>query len=572
MHPLHEKIHPSRWCVNRADFWTFELDVRKLWHAGKIPNDDFCENECHNDPTIGPTIYQVNEHYLKPVTETAGGMSWALMKHPAGLKADVFVTHCWAEGIFEFCEKVRNNWPQDAKHLWCCFLSNPQNGNISQLLGNNPMHSPFAKALETCKYFLVVPNCRVSIYSRLWCVFEANIALQRGLSIRLPWQPRLTTASALGTAWFLLVVVGFMAGFFAIPPETSSWIINFVFPWIVVVRTFILMWSHVSEPRANSVMMVSRSLLIGILSGSLVRSEIHEARCETSHSPVCEKNHARLTFIVPFYLGWLYENFYEIVVKKLQREGQLLHFDSVRKARCSNPVDEKAISSAIQGMEDDIDRAIRVLAYVGKWDRNVQANLRRGMSAKRVKRGLRLGATVSYATLLLACPLACFAPIQVVVHLAFVVCAAMWFTCACMHEFLIFVGDVTIWCGLFVFFFHLTIGLARHGQMEDPLSCNPTYAAAKLGTIAAIWIGGCITVLLYQKRWLVGFLTVFQPRLSLDYAITERASTVNLLRPDLALSDSEASSPDSMGGNSDYFESTPRDWCSSAYCFGFQRA
>ena len=59
----------------------------------------------------------MNEHFIKPVTAKAGGMSYALMLHPAGLECDLFVTHAWAEGVFEFVDKCRRAWPKGAKHL-----------------------------------------------------------------------------------------------------------------------------------------------------------------------------------------------------------------------------------------------------------------------------------------------------------------------------------------------------------------------------------------------------------------------------------------------------------------------
>ena len=37
----------------------------------------------------------------KPVTLKAGGMSYALMKHPEGLPCDVFISHAWAEGTMD---------------------------------------------------------------------------------------------------------------------------------------------------------------------------------------------------------------------------------------------------------------------------------------------------------------------------------------------------------------------------------------------------------------------------------------------------------------------------------------
>lgn len=46
----------------------------------------------------GPNLYQVNDHYVKPLTLAAGGMSYALMKHPEGLLCQVFISHAWAEG------------------------------------------------------------------------------------------------------------------------------------------------------------------------------------------------------------------------------------------------------------------------------------------------------------------------------------------------------------------------------------------------------------------------------------------------------------------------------------------
>eukprot|EP00434_Breviolum_minutum_P007847 symbB.v1.2.006923.t2/scaffold400.1/size211454/2 len=84
---------------------------------GKGWGDDdylFIAGECSDssrrclahDTTIGPSMYTVTEQYIKPVTAAAGDVSWALMKHPQGLPCDVFITHAWSEGIFEFVDKV----------------------------------------------------------------------------------------------------------------------------------------------------------------------------------------------------------------------------------------------------------------------------------------------------------------------------------------------------------------------------------------------------------------------------------------------------------------------------------
>ena len=36
--------------------------------------------------------------------------------NPEGLQCDIFVTHAWAEGVFEFVDKVLRAWPAGNKH------------------------------------------------------------------------------------------------------------------------------------------------------------------------------------------------------------------------------------------------------------------------------------------------------------------------------------------------------------------------------------------------------------------------------------------------------------------------
>eukprot|EP00434_Breviolum_minutum_P008978 symbB.v1.2.007909.t1/scaffold494.1/size196131/3 len=156
---MHEKVSPARWC-----------EVREAIKDGQICACDFVTNEedCGREAVLyGPSIYIVNESYIKPVTAAAGKMSWALLMNPEGLDADLFITHAWQEGIFEFCEKVLASWPTLAHHAWCCMLANPQNLDIGAMI-QSPKVSPFAIALQQSKYMLVVPNRHTSVYTRLW--------------------------------------------------------------------------------------------------------------------------------------------------------------------------------------------------------------------------------------------------------------------------------------------------------------------------------------------------------------------------------------------------------------------
>lgn len=168
---MHRRISPERWCVTRRDLELFDLQVKRAIDEGKItpseldPFDPF-------DREIGPNVHTVVQQWIKPVTKAAGYMSWALMQHADGLECDLFITHGWLEGIFEFNRKVISSWPAGCKHAYVCFLSNPQLLDISDLI-KCPSDSPFAKALEQATTMLVVPNRAASIYSRVWCGYEA---------------------------------------------------------------------------------------------------------------------------------------------------------------------------------------------------------------------------------------------------------------------------------------------------------------------------------------------------------------------------------------------------------------
>ena len=153
-------------------------EVCSALRCGQIlpgPEDDASE-------VYGPSIYTVNEQYIKPVTQQAGKMSWALMRHPDGLDCELFISHAWQEGVFEFLAKVRHSWPRGVQTAWCCMLANPQNLDISSFL-QSPKTSPFAVALEASKVMLVVPNRHQSVYTRLWCSYEAYLAQEDGKTI-----------------------------------------------------------------------------------------------------------------------------------------------------------------------------------------------------------------------------------------------------------------------------------------------------------------------------------------------------------------------------------------------------
>merc|ERR1719346_79958 len=130
-------------------------------------------------------------------------MSYALLKNPKGIQCDLFVTHAWAEGSYEFIDKVLVSWPRGLKAAWICIFANPQNLDISDLIAV-PRTSPFALALNKASHMLVVPNNTLSIYTRIWCAYEAWLAMT-GAKIILTARHSLSLQIALRCVVMLLL-------------------------------------------------------------------------------------------------------------------------------------------------------------------------------------------------------------------------------------------------------------------------------------------------------------------------------------------------------------------------------
>eukprot|EP00931_Biecheleriopsis_adriatica_P002106 TRINITY_DN10275_c0_g1_i1.p1 TRINITY_DN10275_c0_g1~~TRINITY_DN10275_c0_g1_i1.p1 ORF type:complete len:553 (+),score=54.33 TRINITY_DN10275_c0_g1_i1:101-1759(+) len=378
---MHHTVHPSRWCITRADLDYFEQEVRRLYEAGGIPPDSDHPDSYHDDPTIGPSMYRVNEAYIKPQTAEAG-TSWALMRHPEGLPCDVFVTHCWSEGVFEFVTKVRQAWPGDAHHLYICFLSNPQNGDVSALLGEDPMESPFAQALCSAKYFLVIPNRRRSLYSRLWCVFEAHLALERGLIIRMPCQPKLSNA-LLALIPRCLLFFGCFGLLFWLGKHLV------LIPGLHLIALAIMLGVRSLTPRFPQGTWMILAVM-GMISGVSayvavrVRDHCHEIPVRM-RVPVVDMGF----FILVLAWDSLQQMCDQLLTKTLVEEGYQMQFDTVCNATASNPEDSQRIRAAIHGKEHMIDQSIQVLKAVGRYDKSVQFNMHWGMGLHSIRTGFQ---------------------------------------------------------------------------------------------------------------------------------------------------------------------------------------
>jgi len=188
---LHTRIGAERWCITRADLSRLRRDVRTAVAQGKIrstTNDPFDPE----DTKVGPNIYTVVDQLIKPMTDVdgpSGGASYALTHHPDGIDCEIFITHAWCEGVYEFIDKVLASWPWGKRSAYACMLSNPQNGDFLASMISDPSSSPFARALSHATHVIAVPNQTVGIYTRLWCCYEAYLAYVWDKEIFTAWTP-----------------------------------------------------------------------------------------------------------------------------------------------------------------------------------------------------------------------------------------------------------------------------------------------------------------------------------------------------------------------------------------------
>lgn len=187
LHRLGTGVPPERWCITPRDLSFFRGELRKSVGAGVIRSS---EVDRFDGKAGGPNMYTVVHQCIKPLTAQAGRMSWALLRHPDGLPCSIFITHCWAEGAYEFIEKVLASWPigPGMRAAWCCIFANPQNLDIASLI-SEPKNSPFAIALRSATHMMVVPTASCSIYTRIWCVYEAFLASEDAKVIFLARSP-----------------------------------------------------------------------------------------------------------------------------------------------------------------------------------------------------------------------------------------------------------------------------------------------------------------------------------------------------------------------------------------------
>ncbi|CAE6915515.1 unnamed protein product, partial [Symbiodinium sp. KB8] len=325
----------------------------------------------------GPNLYQVNEHYVKPLTLAAGGMSYALMKHPEGLLCQVFISHAWAECLFELGDLVRRAWPrlQGLRNMYCCLLANPQNLDIGQLLSGPPKQSPFAKAT-------------VSIYTRLWCVYEAYLGTCWHKTCLMPTQPRqVVQRSVIAYTVIFPVGLGLLLGslwlaFFSSPYSLATMLMfaNVTGTALCFLLSLLLkltVCQFVKRWRLWIKMMIVRTLHILLLPLCTAVACAWYSMKTRSFSTAWQHF---LHYFIPLALV-LFNllritqlNQQRLEGLELSRQASHLHIQTLDEASCTNPIDEQRIRQDIQGHEAEVDITIRVLMKAGAYNVKVWMN------------------------------------------------------------------------------------------------------------------------------------------------------------------------------------------------------
>jgi len=366
---LHRRVDWDRWCVTRADLTDFRERVLRAVQLGEItptPEDSFDPS----DARVGPNVYTVNDQFIKPITREAGMMSWALMLHPEGLKCDLFVTHAWQEGIFEFLDKVLYSWPRGAQNAYCCMLANPQNLDINGMI-SSPSESPFAKSLMSAEYMLVVPNRKISIYTRLWCAYEAYLAYKSSKVIQIA---RVGVSKcglwiACGSIMALAacgLLIGFLSGRAALRFVTKvAALVEVTFPLalFIIVLAESDGWRRVCH-------------YVGAM-------QLGFASVADPFTPEQSVNHT----------GGCICGVILLMIAEMDRiRGRLATLEftqlrqgctgTIRDAICSNERDAENIIAEIGDKSGEVDRAIHILVRAGMWNSRLRNASARGVDIK----------------------------------------------------------------------------------------------------------------------------------------------------------------------------------------------
>lgn len=373
---LHKNITGERWGITADVLEDFEkrtkekLDAKEIKNTGMVPYDQ----KKFDDHKIGPNMYQINEQVVMPVTKERSlpfpGVSWSLMADPLGALVTIFITHAWAEGVFEFWRNVRTKWPEGlapsglAHAAYICFLSNPQHLDISDMLKEIET-SPFKVVLNLMPrpgLMIVSPNKECPIHSRLWCVAELFWATDQEIPI---------------------VVGGDAADLAEGSQHAAAARANEVA--VSRHRDKCVQIIHNKEVRRSAVIGMGGALVfVAIILYNFVVNKADEATVEkmTTAEKGAQEMGNTMFFIAIVGYGVLFTLFllraiYRCVrAVREQQKAESGAFVDIKHAKCSYEADANRIWAAIAGQEDLLNKFLgRLVMYGVAYEKDVQSSL-----------------------------------------------------------------------------------------------------------------------------------------------------------------------------------------------------
>lgn len=126
-------------------------------------------------------LYQIAEWIIKPAT-SADSCSYVelVASNPAGQVPTWFISHAWAEPVWEFVNCVaRHGQLRDLRETdawWVCAYANNQH-ELGKDLTHDPRSTSFFRAMSLCDGLLLVLDPTATPFQRIWCCFEQSVAL-----------------------------------------------------------------------------------------------------------------------------------------------------------------------------------------------------------------------------------------------------------------------------------------------------------------------------------------------------------------------------------------------------------
>jgi len=139
---------------------------------------------------VVPNMHLLVSRHVKPLTRKlgmgyAGAVNASFLARFQGdpeelCKTRVFISHCWNERFEDFVATL-TGMLSVFDVVWVCALGIDQNADVTDMLeGSSIEKSPFAQALRSAEKCLVLMDEHAEPPQRVWCVYEAHVALESG--------------------------------------------------------------------------------------------------------------------------------------------------------------------------------------------------------------------------------------------------------------------------------------------------------------------------------------------------------------------------------------------------------